>query len=465
MNRTTFWRVMCVVNALLLAGCGGGGHGTAAPLAFESTGTVQKSYGDPPFTYPATGGSGNISYRSSNPGVASVDSASGTVTITAAGSATITATDSAGHQIAYTLIVNKASQSINLSSSTLDSIVGRPVAAPLANATGAGAVSYVSSNPALISVDATTGSVTPLAVGSATITVSEAGSQNYNAAQATFTVSAIAQAAVLDSWIGTANSLVTAVPALPGVGFYRSTSGSCVLAQYASCPDGQLNIFAEGAVTDTAVTAQQAGYYWLQWGSYVSGPIAVSATSFTARSNANLATLNNRLFLVGGYNPSQRMMNDVWSSTNGVTWTQLTPAASFSKRQSAALATYNGQLWLIGGYDGTQLLNDVWVSSDGISWTERTVSAGFFGLFEHSTGGVSEPSVVGWWIDASGMRNDVWSTSDGVTWTLATGSAAFSPRSQTAIAPLGSSLFLVGGLTVMPPTISGPPRMASTGYA
>ena len=110
----TSWAATAMALLCLLAACnGGGGNAPPPPLVFAKTGPVQETYGDNPFTNSATGGSGPITYSSSNPAVAIVGANTGTVTITGAGSATMTANAAASSQQAsYSLVVVKASQSI-----------------------------------------------------------------------------------------------------------------------------------------------------------------------------------------------------------------------------------------------------------------------------------------------------------------------------------------------------------------
>jgi len=89
-------------------------------IAFADTNNVTKIYGDASFTRAVTitgAGSGAISYASSEPSVATVNSGSGAVTILAAGTTEITATKAedanyAGTTAAYTLTVEKKSITI-----------------------------------------------------------------------------------------------------------------------------------------------------------------------------------------------------------------------------------------------------------------------------------------------------------------------------------------------------------------
>ena len=91
----------------------------AQALSFPQPGPFAKTYGDPPFTNLAggTGGSGAITYASSDITVLMVNAATGMVTIVGAGGATITATRAAdsGHsaaQASYQVNVARAPQTI-----------------------------------------------------------------------------------------------------------------------------------------------------------------------------------------------------------------------------------------------------------------------------------------------------------------------------------------------------------------
>jgi hypothetical protein len=91
--------------AAVLAACGGGGGGTGGTtsqplpqsIGFADAGPLYKFLGDAPYTDAASGGqgSGEVTYVSDTPTVATVDQASGMVTIQGAGVASITATKGA----------------------------------------------------------------------------------------------------------------------------------------------------------------------------------------------------------------------------------------------------------------------------------------------------------------------------------------------------------------------------------
>lgn len=88
------------------------------------------------------------------------------------------------------------------------------------------------------------------------------------------------------------------------------------------------------------------------------------------------AVFQGRIWILGGgtydtpQTPSRNFYNDVWSSADGVQWTQHTSAAPWAARQYHEVAVWDDQLWVMEGYDGKGNRNDVWYSPDGENWHE-----------------------------------------------------------------------------------------------
>lgn len=84
---------------------------------------------------------------------------------------------------------------------------------------------------------------------------------------------------------------------------------------------------------------------------------------YSQRTNARLEVLDDKLWLIGGTDASWDWgNNDVWSSTDGINWMPITNDAPWPKRHYAMTAVHNGELWLLGGLisDNWVELNDVW---------------------------------------------------------------------------------------------------------
>ena len=93
----------------------------------------------------------------------------------------------------------------------------------------------------------------------------------------------------------------------------------------------------------------------------------------------------------GGACDYSHTYNDIWSSPDGVPWTQSDTPAAWSARMWPCIAAGNdGIIWLVGGYAATDWNNsggtvtprynanhsDVWYSKDGITWKQYKTDYG-----------------------------------------------------------------------------------------
>lgn len=143
-----------------------------------------KVFGDVAFDLTATASSGlAVSYSSSNTGVATVSGS--TVTVVGAGTTTITASQAgngvyaAATPVQQTLAVSKATQTISFGALAGKTVGAAPFALTATASSGL-AVSYSSSNTGVATVSGST--VTIVGAGTTTITASQAGNDNYEAA-------------------------------------------------------------------------------------------------------------------------------------------------------------------------------------------------------------------------------------------------------------------------------------------
>jgi hypothetical protein len=173
-----------------------------------------------------------------------------------------------------------------------------------------------------------------------------------------------------------------------------------------------------------------------------------NAAAWSKRFNFGAVAFNGQMWVLGGHDGSLR--NDVWSSSNGMTWTQVTNAAPWSSRYHSGAVTLNGQMWVLGGYDDS-LRNDVWSSSDGMTWTQVTNTAAWSGRWTHRALALNGQMWVlggdlcGGSLSSGCYSNDVWSSPDGVNWTLATNAAAWSGRGVFGAVALNGQMWVLGG--------------------
>ena len=178
---------------------------------------------------------------------------------------------------------------------------------------------------------------------------------------------------------------------------------------------------------------------------------------FVARSRARLLVFNDRLWLIGGNGtkPDQPAapLADVWSSADGITWREETAHAPFGGRFDHGAVVFDDRMWVIGGTtDGAARTNDVWWSTNGVDWTEANHAAAFSARTGHT---VSVMNGHLWLVagDDGSLRDDVWSSEDGITWTLATEAAGFAPRARHVAASVGGKLCVTGGVVTTPTVV------------
>jgi hypothetical protein len=153
--------------------------------------------------------------------------------------------------------------------------------------------------------------------------------------------------------------------------------------------------------------------------------------------------------------------NDVWRSTDGVNWQEMTSEAPWEARAGLSAATFKGRLWVlagsqnddtsIGGQD-RKFFNDVWYSKDGRKWHAATIDA----PWEARAGGVA--LVKGGWlyllggekgfVDPADYFNDVWRTKNGKHWELVTENAGWSPRPGHKCSVLANHFVCMGGFGI-----------------
>jgi len=319
---------------------------------------------------------------------------------------------------------------------------------------GTGAITYQSSDPRVSTVDANTGTVTLVAVGTVQITATKAADASYLSATASYTLTVSASSgASFAASIGSQDSQVVFSSAAAGMSFLRSTQADCDITQFSTCANSQVDTVGAMAITDTSATLTTSAFYWLGRGStFRSSPTLISLPKFLARSAPQMTSFNGKLWMVGGQQTDIALTSDVWSSSDGIAWIQVNPGAPFAVRAQGQLVAFNNRLWLIGGngagpYVKDVWRNDVWSTADGVTWRQDTAAAAFSGRFGHSAfafngkmwvigGGVGSGSV--------GGGNDIWSSADGVNWTQMTNAAPFGSRFDSTVTEFNNSLWLIG---------------------
>jgi N-acetylneuraminic acid mutarotase len=178
---------------------------------------------------------------------------------------------------------------------------------------------------------------------------------------------------------------------------------------------------------------------------------------FSARDRHAVVSFNNQLWVIGGWDELPSLggtgtrFNDVWSSPDGVNWTQHTPAGGtiFSPRLGHSALVYGGKLWVIGGdIDGgtptETVVNDVWSTTDGTTWVKVNGNPAFPAREGHGAAVFNDAMWIVGGDDANGARTDVWKSTDGINWSQQS-PAGTVPRTHHGTAVLNGRLYIVGG--------------------
>ncbi len=169
-------------------------------------------------------------------------------------------------------------------------------------------------------------------------------------------------------------------------------------------------------------------------------------------------TFQDKMWFMGGWFNGRLeghgASNEVWSSTDGVKWDQATASAGWTPRIAAAVVEFKGKMWMLGGTenyyfgDDKSLRNDVWSSSDGKTWTRATDNAGWSPRAYHQAAVLNGKMYVfggGNYVPKYHAVNDVWCSEDGEHWTQLTEHAPWSPRLWFSSVVYRDHIFVLGG--------------------
>jgi leucine-zipper-like transcriptional regulator 1 len=175
------------------------------------------------------------------------------------------------------------------------------------------------------------------------------------------------------------------------------------------------------------------------------------AAAWSPRRYFPVVSYEGRLWVFGGYNGSGEL-NDIWSSEDGRDWTPVLDSAPWKRRAGHEAVVHDGRIFLLGGSEDSdgevKTFDDVWSTSNGMHWTEVVSHAPWPARRSHT--------VVDWsgrlWLMGGRLGgrtdhflNDIWSSRDGVSWTLETGTAQWQARRGHTAAALQDRLWILGG--------------------
>jgi hypothetical protein len=165
--------------------------------------------------------------------------------------------------------------------------------------------------------------------------------------------------------------------------------------------------------------------------------------------------------------PNSTFYNDVWKSRDGANWNLVTPSAGWAGRAGLSAAVFKGHIYVLGGSQGDDastgglgriFFNDVWRSSDGEMWMQVTDNApwparagavvvvknGYIYLLGGERG-FTCGGAPGCDAERDLYFNDVWRSRDGKDWELVTPSAGWSARPGHQCVVLINRIVCFGG--------------------
>jgi hypothetical protein len=99
-------------------------------------------------------------------------------------------------------------------------------------------------------------------------------------------------------------------------------------------------------------------------------------SNLPSRIFRGVVVFENKIWLLGGYD-GKNYYNDVWNSSDGITWTRVIEHAAWSPRTSGQLFVFNNRIYMLGGgvIDGEstttpESTREIWTTTDGKDWTK-----------------------------------------------------------------------------------------------
>ena len=176
---------------------------------------------------------------------------------------------------------------------------------------------------------------------------------------------------------------------------------------------------------------------------------------WSPRLAAAVVEFKGRMWMLGGsenyyFGDDKSLKNDVWSSSDGKVWTQETPAAGWSPRAYHQAVVLNDTLYVFGGGNYVpkyHALNDVWSSTDGKTWKQVTDKAGWSPRLWFSSAVYQGRMWVlgGWSHNPSRNWGDVWHSTNGKDWTQLISQVIWTPRHEHSSYVFQDKLWVAGG--------------------
>lgn len=176
---------------------------------------------------------------------------------------------------------------------------------------------------------------------------------------------------------------------------------------------------------------------------------------WSPRLASAVVVFKNKMWVLGGtenyyFGDERSVKNDVWNSDDGKNWTLATEHAGWSPRAYHQAVVHGDRIFVMGGGNYVpqyQALNDVWCSSDGITWERVCESAPWHPRIWFSAAVYRDHMWVlgGWSNNPSKNWGDVWYSADGRTWQPLQSTTVWKERHEHCVYVKDDKLWVAGG--------------------
>jgi hypothetical protein len=179
--------------------------------------------------------------------------------------------------------------------------------------------------------------------------------------------------------------------------------------------------------------------------------LEATSTGWKPRRSMSIVEFKGALWMFGGWSPEDGYQSDVWQSHDAVHWTRVTGNAAFVPREGQWVEVWNGKLWMTGGvnYEARKTFNDVWYSSDGITWIQAP-DAPWPSRWDHATAVYDGKLWMTGGMDLGAHKdnayNDEWYTEDGLRWIKVIDNVVWPARQGHQLIPYHGYLWILGRL-------------------
>ena len=363
------------VTTLTMSQAKGSNHKAATTVAVLTVGRGSPVYGDfvidtktfgsAPFllTLPTTTSDGAFSFTSSNTAVATVNSATGLVTIVAPGSTEIIATQAqtpthTASTIRTTFVVETAAPTFGSFVAPTKTFGDAAFTMSAPTSSSSGAFTFSSSNAAVATIDSSTGAVTIVGAGSTTITASQAAATPYATQSANATLTVAKATPTLSSFGGDLSKIVgdasftPTIPSSASTGAITYSSSNTAVATINST-SGLISVLSGGSTVITATQAATGNYNSTTVTTTLTvlrdpsigvmaaitkayGSAAFTLTAPTSNSNGAISYTSSNA-AVATINSSTRLITVIGSGTTTITASQVATSTYTSASTSTTL--------------------------------------------------------------------------------------------------------------------------------